>query len=162
MLASYTVPSWESSGGKCQSTASRELLETMGTPLPADGHRHRKSQSEYPTVTGRQVTWVQPFLLEDSVSRQSGRGWMPTQASSDPGQRASSSSVLFVTTLWQHDSTVTEPCPCLQELQLRVSKHQLLPTVATMATPAGSVMAFLSCWRQRPLTSRCLCDSCGH
>lgn len=74
---------------------------------------------------------------------------MSTPASSDPGQRASLSSVLFVTTLLQHDSTVTEPCPCLQEFQLCVSKHQLLPDVATTATPAGSMMAFLSCWRQK-------------
>lgn len=74
-------------------------------------------------------------------------------ASSDPGQRASSSSVLFVMTLLHHDSTVTVPCPCLQEFQLSVSKPQLLPAVATVATPAGD---------RRALTSQCLCDSYGH
>lgn len=66
----------------------------------------------------------------------------PGPASSDPGQRASLSSVLFATTLLHHDSTVTVPCPCLHKYQLRVSKPQLLPAVVTPATPAGSMMAF--------------------
>lgn len=70
-------------------------------------------------------------------------------ASSDPGQRASSSSVLFVTTLVHHDSTVTVFCPCLQEFQLSVSKPQLFPAVATLATPDGSVMASLPGWGQK-------------
>lgn len=35
-----------------------------------------------------------------------------------------------MTTLSHHDSRVTALCPCLQELQLCVSKLQLLPAVA--------------------------------
>lgn len=126
--------------GKYDSTAPQRALrdpqEALSLQLAVGGGKATQSML-LPLATCHRV---QPSLPEDSMILWSQGG---------AGQRASSSSVLFVTALLRHDSTVTAPCSWLQEFQLRVSKHQLLPAVATTATPAGSTLAFLPCWRQK-------------